>query len=97
MLYASSTTTRHNDFRSAKKDLLHQETSKQRSYSPQYSPKNDDDRYKATSMYSPKRDAEVSNVLSLFTYKLSEKGFYFKVYCFQLISGIECLFIYLFN
>ncbi|XP_037903805.1 filamin-B isoform X3 [Hermetia illucens] len=59
MLYASSTTTRHNDFRSAKKDLLHQETSKQRSYSPQYSPKNDDDRYKATSMYSPKRDAEV--------------------------------------
>lgn len=58
MHYTATTTSRHNDFRSAKKDLYNQELSKQRSYSPQYSPRNEEV-YKS-SYYSSKKETEVS-------------------------------------
>ncbi|XP_055852874.1 filamin-A isoform X2 [Episyrphus balteatus] len=52
--YTTSTATRHKDYRSAKNELLNQE--RQRSYSPQYSPKNEPD-YRSSSYY--KRESEI--------------------------------------
>lgn len=56
MHYTTTTNTKHNDFRSAKRDLYEQEA---RSFSPQYNSGNDDI-YKTSSYYSSKRESEVS-------------------------------------
>lgn len=55
MHYTTTTTSRHNDFRNAKKDMYEQEN---RSFSPQYVDGNDD-MYKSSRYYSNKRESEV--------------------------------------
>lgn len=55
MHYTTTTTSRHNDFRNAKKDMYEQEN---RSFSPQYVDGNDD-LYKSSRYYSTKRESEV--------------------------------------
>lgn len=62
MHYTTTTSAKHNDFRSAKRDLYDQEIN--RSFSPQYN-NSHDDIYKSSNLYSNKRE-EVS-LLSLFS------------------------------
>lgn len=52
MHYTTSSTTKHNDFRTAKRDLYDQEIS--RSFSPSYN--THDDIYKSSSLYTTKRE-----------------------------------------
>ncbi|XP_037956587.1 filamin-C isoform X2 [Teleopsis dalmanni] len=63
MHYTSTTSTRHNDYRNSslsRRDLLnsHNTPERQRSYSPQYSPKLDSSDYRTSSSYY-KRESEI--------------------------------------
>lgn len=81
MHYTSSSSTKHNDFRTAKKELYAQDAHA-RSYSPQYSP-SPDDGYKSKDYYtkreevysshlnSPKREETPPNKYSTETYTKS--------------------------
>lgn len=62
MHYTSTSSTKHNDFRTAKKELYLQDSAqKGRSYSPsQYSPSHEETAYLSKDYYSKKRDSEVS-------------------------------------
>lgn len=53
MHYTTTTSAKHNDFRSAKRDLYDQEIN--RSFSPQYN-NSHDDIYKSSNLYSTKRE-----------------------------------------
>ena len=60
MHFTTSTATKHNDFRTAKKELYLQDAHNSRAYSPQYSPSHEESMYKTKEYYSSKkRESEV--------------------------------------